>query len=153
MQSSIFNALKKIAQNTPDFETFRDNLIDKLIEREPDAHHVDSVNVFSYIDEPMKEINISDITDSENLIWRADMQLRNIKAGVQGGHGVAIDRQVESPIAVRMTDAGTYDIIDGFHRPIQVVMNGDKTILAFVVGGDGGITLKEFYDQAKAELK
>lgn len=106
MQSSIFNALKKIAQNTPDFETFRDNLIDKLIEREPDAHHVDRVNVFSYIDEPMKEINIGDITDSENLIWRADMQLRNIKAGVQGGHGVAIGRQVESPIAVRMTDAG-----------------------------------------------
>ena len=153
MQSSIFNALKKIAQNTPDFETFRDNLIDKLIEREPDAHHVDRVNVFSYIDEPMKEINIGDITDSENLIWRADMQLRNIKTGVQGGHGVAIGRQVESPIAVRMTDAGTYDIIDGFHRPIQVVMNGDKTILAFVVGGDGGITLKEFYNQAKAELK
>lgn len=153
MQSPIFNALKKIAQDTPNFETFRDNLIDKLIEREPEAHHIDHINVFSYIDAPMKEINISDITDSDNLIWRADMQLRNIKAGVQGGHGVAIGRRVESPIAVRMTDAGTYDIIDGFHRPIQVVMNGDKTILAFVADGDNGITLKEFYDQAKAELK
>lgn len=152
MQSPIYCALKKIAQNTPDFEMFRDNLADRLIEREPNAHHIDNVNVFSYIDSPMQDINISDITNSDNLIGRADMQLRNLKAGVHGGHGIAIGRQVESPIAVKMTDAGTYDIIDGFHRPLQTIMNGDKTILAFVVDGDKGLTLKEFYDQAKAEL-
>ena len=50
-----------------------------------------------------------------------------------------------------MNDEGTYNIIDGFHRPIQAIMNGDKTILAFVVGEKEGLTLKEFYDQVKTE--
>ena len=152
MQCSTFNILKQIAQNTPDFETFKEDLVDKLIRREPGASP-DTANPYHYIKCPMQEINISDITDSDNLVGRADMQMRNIKRGVPGGHGVVIGRQIESPIAVRMTDAGTYDIEDGMHRPIQAVMNGDKTILAFVVGGNNGITLKELYDQARAELK
>lgn len=152
MQSSTFNILKQTAQNTSDFETFKENLIDKLIEREPESHP-DVVNPYHYIKYPMQEINISDITDSKNLVDRADMQMQNIKRGVPGGHGVAIGRKIESPIAVRMTDAGTYDIEDGMHRPIQAVMNGDKTILVFVVGGDKGITLKELYDQARAEMR
>jgi hypothetical protein len=152
MQSFTFNILKQTAKDTPDFETFKENLVDKLIEREPESHP-DVINPYHYIKYPMQEINISDITDSDNLIGRADMQMRNIKRGVPGGHGVAIGRQIESPIAVRMTDAGTYDIEDGMHRPIQAVMNGDKTILAFVVGGNKGITLKELYDQARAEIK
>lgn len=151
MPSPIFLALKQIAQETPDFATFRENLADKLIEREPESHHVDYINVYLYIDSPMQEINICDIADSDNLVWRADMQIKNIKRGAQGGHGVAIGRKVESPIAVRMTDSGTYDIIDGFHRPLQSIMNGDKTMLAFVVGGKQGITLEEFYNQAKAD--
>lgn len=152
MPSPIFLALKKIAQNTSDFKTFRENLADRLIEREPGSHRVDYVNVFLYIDSQMQEINICDIADSDNLVWRADMQIKNIKRGAPGGHGVAIGRQVESPIAVRFNDEGTYNIVDGFHRPIQSIMNGDKTMLAFVVGGNKGITLREFYDQAKAEL-
>lgn len=151
MQSPIYRALKKIAQNTPDFETFKEDLVDRLLNREPGSNP-DAVNPYHYIKYSMQEINISDITNSDNLFDRADMQIRNIKAGAQGGHGAAIGREIQSPIAVRMTDAGTYDIEDGMHRPIQAVMNGDKTILAFVVGGDKGLTLKEFYDQAKAEL-
>jgi hypothetical protein len=100
----------------------------------------------------MQNINISDITNSQNIFDRASIKIRDMLSGEEGGHGVAIGRQIQSPIAVRMTDIGTYDIVDGHHRPIQAVMNGDKTILAFVVGGDKGLTLKEFYDQAKAEL-
>ena len=151
MQSPIFNALKQIAQNTSDFETFKENLVDRLLNREPGSS-ADAVNPYSYIKYPMQEINICDIADSDNLLDRADMQMRNIGKGVQGGHGVAIGRQIESPIAVKFNDEGTYNIVDGFHRPIQAVMNGDKTMLAFIVGGDKGITLKEFYDQAKTEL-
>lgn len=152
MQSPIYCALKKIAQNTPDFETFKEDLVDRLLKREPGSN-TDVVNPYSYIKCPMQDINVCDIADSDNLLGRADMQIRNIGKGVQGGHGVAIGRQVESPIAVKFNDEGTYNIVDGFHRPIQAVMNGDKTMLAFVVGGDKGLTLKEFYDQAKAELK
>lgn len=151
MQSPIYCALKKIAQNTPDFETFKENLIDRLLKREPGSN-ADVVNPYSYIKYPMQEINICDIVDADNLLDRADMQMRNIKRGAQGGHGVAIGRKIESPIAVKFNDEGTYNIVDGFHRPIQAVMNGDKTMLAFIIGGDEGITLKEFYDQAKAEL-
>jgi hypothetical protein len=151
MQSPIYCALKKIAQNTPDFETFKENLVDRLLKRESGSNP-DAINLYSYIKYPMQEINICDIADSDNLRDRAGMQIRNIEKGVQGGHGVAIGRQIESPIAVKFNDEGTYNIIDGFHRPIQAIMNGDKTMLAFIVGGDKGITLKEFYDQAKAEL-
>lgn len=151
MQSPIYCALKKIAQNTSDFETFKENLVDRLLKRESGSNP-DVVNPYSYIKYPLQDINIGDIADSDNLLGRADMQIRNIKAGVQGGHGVAIGRQIESPIAVKFNDEGTYNIVDGMHRPIQAVMNGDKTILAFVVGGDKGITLEEFYNQARAEL-
>lgn len=151
MQSPIFNALKQIAQNTPDFETFKENLVDRLLNREPGSS-ADFSNPYSYIECPMQEINLHDIANSDNLFDRADMQIRNIKKGVQGGHGVAIGRQIESPIAVKFNDEGTYNIVDGFHRPLQAIMNGDKTMLAFIVGGEKGITLKEFYDQAKAEL-
>lgn len=152
MQSKIYCALKKIAQNTSDFETFKENLVDKLLNREPGSSP-DRVNPYSYIKYPMQDINISDIADSDNLIWRADMQLRNIKRGVRGGHGIAIGRQIESPIAVKVNDEGTYNIVDGFHRPLQAIMNGDKTMLAFVVDGAKGATLKEFYDQARAEMR
>src|SRR3989344_1513652 len=151
MQSQIFNTLKKIAQDTPDFETFKWNLIDTLLEREPGSHYPDNANVFTYINSPLRDINICDIAGSDNLLDRADMQLRNIKKGVPGGHGIAIGREIQSQIAVTMNDEGTYNIIDGFHRPIQAIMNGDKTILAFVVGEKEGLTLKEFYDQVKTE--
>ena len=152
MQSPVFCALKQIAQNTPDFETFKENLIDELIKRDPESHHIDGINPYSYINFPLQDINICDITNSDNLLDRADMQIINIKRGVPGGHGVAIGRHVQSPIAVKMTDTGTYDIIDGFHRPLQSIMNGDKTILAFIVDGNVGLTLKEFYNQARIGL-
>jgi len=151
-ESPIYCALKKIAQNTADFETFKEDLVSKLLGREPGSSK-DYINPYSYIGYPMRDIHISNIANSDNLVWRADMQIRNIKLGVQGGHGVAIGRQIESPIAVRMNSEGTYDIVDGFHRPIQAVMNGDTTMLAFVVGETDGLTLKEFYDKAKAELQ
>ena len=147
------SALKKIAQDTPDFETFKDNLIDTLIIREPDAHRIDTINPFVYVDSPLNEINICDITNSDNLVERADMQARNIERGVPGGHGIALGRQIQIPLAVKITNSGTYDIVDGFHRSLQAIMNGGKTILAFIVGEKDGLTLKEFYDQARIELK
>ena len=152
MESSISFCLKQIAKNTPSFEAFKEDLIDKLIERDPEAHRTDRINPYDYIGAPLQNINISDITNSDNLFDRADMQIRNIKRGVPGGHGVAIGRQISSPIAARMTTAGTYDIVDGFHRSIQSIMNGDSAMLAFVVDGNEGLTLEEFYDQARVDF-
>ena len=148
MESFTLSHLKQIAKNSSNFEIFKDNLIDLLYLREPGAS-LDLVDPYTYIDSPMQDIKISGITNVENLEARADMQIRNIKAGVQGGHGVALGRQIYLPFAVKITSAGTYDIVDGSHRVLQAIMNGDKTILAFVVGGEKGLTLQDIFNSIK----
>ena len=52
-------------------------------------------------------------------------------------HGVRLDRHVDIPIAVTKNANGTFTIIDGFHRATQSFVSDDKTILAFIEGGNG----------------
>lgn len=148
MESFTLSHLKQIAKNSSNFEIFKDNLIDLLYLREPGASF-DFVDPYVYTNSPIQEIKISEITNVDNLFDRADMQIRNIKKGVPGGHGAALDRQIYLPFAVKMTSAGTYDIVDGSHRVLQAIMNGDKTILAFVVDGDKGLTLQDIFNSAR----
>ena len=148
MQSSILDNLKKIAKDSADFKIFRDNFVDALYKRESGASF-DFVDPYAYIDSPIQDIKISDITNADNLQERADMQTRNIKAGVEGGHGAAFDRKIYLPLAVEMTSSGTYDIIDGSHRVLQALINGDENILAFVVSGDQGLTLQDIFDLSR----
>ena len=148
MRISILNNLKQIAKNSSDFKIFRDNLINALYARESGSSF-DFVDPYIYIDSPIQDIKISDITNADNLQARARMQVRNMKAGVQGGHGAAFDRQIDFPLAVEMTSLGTYNIIDGSHRVLQALINGDKNILAFVIGGEKGLTLQDIFNLAR----
>jgi len=145
MESFAFKHLKQTARESENFETFKENIIDTLSAREPSASF-DLVDPCTYIDSPIQDIKISDITNAENFQARANMQIRNMKAGIEGSHGVSLGRHIDFPIAVRMTSAGTYDIVDGFHRPVQALVNGDKNIVAFVVGGDKGLTLQDIFN-------
>jgi len=148
MESFAFNHIKQLARGSSDFNFLKDRLIDLLYLREPGSSF-DFTDPYMYINSPLQDIKISDITGSDNIQDRANMQVENIKRGVPGGHGAALGRQIYLPIAVKMTSVGTYDIIDGFHRPIQALMNGDKTILAFVVGGDKGLTLQDIFNLSR----
>jgi len=150
MQSYTFNHLKQVAQASSDFEVFKEKIIDLLYTRESGS--LDLADPYTYIDSPIQDIKISDITNADKIQAHANMQIRNIKAGVEGGHGIALGRQIDLPIAVEMTPSGTYDIVDGFHRPVQALVNGDQNILAFVVGGDKGPILQDIFKLAK-ELK
>lgn len=140
------------------FEQYKGLLIERILEREPGIafNLLESVDPENYINNPIQEIPLDRI---DNMPSGASVVKHGLEQFAKGGHepdhgafhNIRFGKKVDIPIAVSSNKDGTFSIVDGFHRVVQTFINGDKAILAFVEGGDKGMTLKELYDQAKSE--
>lgn len=144
-------------QEFENFEEYREYLIERILIREPGIRFnpLDRINPEDYIDFPIQEIPIAKINnmpDSASAVKHGLQQMAKdgFEPDVGAFHGIRIGKKVEIPIAVKTNSDGTFSIMDGFHRAVQVFINGDKNILAFVEGGSGK-TLKEFFDSNRAK--
>lgn len=141
------------------FDDFKENLIEKLLEREPgiDFNPFECINPEDYIDYPLLEIPLNKI---DNMPESASATKHGLEELAKEGHepeigafhGVRLGKRVKIPVAVKTNENGTYSIIDGYHRAVQAFINGDKTITAFVEGGKGK-TLKDIFDLEKNGIK
>lgn len=141
------------------FEDYRDDLIERILLREQGISHnpLECIYPESYINNPIQEISFdkidnmpsSAIVTKHGLEWCAE---EGIEPGKGAFHGIRLGKKVDIPIAVKANEDGTFSIVDGFHRAVQVFVNGDKTISAFVEGGSGK-TLKDVFDSIKIETE
>jgi len=130
-------------------------LMKRLEEREPGIvpNLLERVYPIGYILNPVQEIpldKIDNMPDSAIVTKHGLEQYAKEGREPMGGayHGIRFGRQVDIPIAVTANEDGTFSINEGFHRAVQVFINGDKTIWAFVEGGTGK-TLKEIFNSIK----
>lgn len=132
------------------FDEFENSMTDKVFNRESGARPEFS-KIDEYVKYPLQEIPLNKIDNYDQALafgkeHKALLEKGSLKPGES--HGQALGRPITEPIAVDLNEDGTYTIVDGYHRPIQSVINGDENIVAFVKGGKGP-TLKELYMQAK----
>src|SRR3989338_453151 len=133
------------------FFEYKENLIDVLLEREPNIvfNPFENTNPYTYIDNPIQFIALEKIVNlPPQAIAAKDALERYANDGIEPNegafHGARLGRQVDVPIAVKANDDGTFTITDGFHRTSQAVISDNQDILAFVDGGDGP-TLQDIF--------
>jgi hypothetical protein len=147
--------MKRMKQKMSEFDNFKDyrnDLLKRLAKREPkiDTNFLERVDPLDYIFNPIQEISFDKIDNmpentsvtKEGLETFAKMKQEPLNGAF---HGVRLGKEIDIPIAVVDNDNGTYSIVDGFHRAVQVFINDDKTIWAFVEGGSGD-TLREIFN-------
>ncbi|MDP3725736.1 MAG: hypothetical protein Q8R36_00890 [bacterium] len=137
------------------FDEYRENLTETIRGREPGITFNSDEHVAPelYIDNPIQVISLDKI---ENLPPSASATKHGLESFAKSGvepskgafHGVRLDKHVDIPIAVTKNDNGTFFITDGIHRATQAFVSDDKTILAFVEGGNGP-TLRDIFSAAK----
>ena len=137
------------------FEDYRNNIIERILEREPgiEPNSLENIHPLDYIDNPIQEIPFDKI---DNMPSVASAIKHGLEQFAKNGwepdegafHGIRIGKKVDIPIAVKANEDGTFSVTDGNHRAVQVFINGEKCVSAFVEGGSGR-TLKEIFESKK----
>jgi hypothetical protein len=160
--SSMSEITEKLSKNMKGYETFfeyKENLIEIILQREPNiaVNPLENTNPYDYIDNPIQLISLDKIENlpPQGISTKHNLEeyaKKGIEPSVGAFHGARLGRQVDIPISVKANSDGTFTVTDGLHRTSQAVISDNKNILAFVDGGSGP-TLQDIFTKFKTNKK